>query len=245
MRKIICFIGIFFLWLSTPSAAVLVKNKVLQKGLYLSPECAKLGKRKLTAECFCESDIRYPELSGLTNNVAQTRLNIIFAEYAKDNRCPGKRTKLGGGDMRSESSLSFEITHQSSRLLGIVTNLYAYTAHAAHGGEAVESRIIDTETGKLLTPADIYGDNLAKVNQYIFDKLKAMPDIFPEEVDALKDKFILSQACNSCSVLLTGEGVKVVFRQYAVAPYASGMPEVIIPSSFIVNSAMISALTKK
>ncbi|MEQ1559417.1 MAG: DUF3298 and DUF4163 domain-containing protein [Methyloglobulus sp.] len=244
MKKLLLIVTTFLLSLWV-RADVTVTDQVLQKGLFLSSDCKVGKKKKVAAECLCKADIHYPAISGLENNSAQSQLNQKLKTTAESGKCEGKPIIVAEQTTQNSADSNFEVTFRSDSILAIAVQSYSYGSGAAHGLESVEGIIISKKMGQVLSVNDIFGGNIAQVNQSIYDQLKSRDDIFADDVEKLKGKFVLDNQCNSCTLLVAKEGVKVIFMAYAVAPFSSGMPEVIIPKEYIADAAIIESMDKK
>lgn len=224
------------------SADVMVENQALQSGLFVKEDCKPEGMEGFN-ECACLADVHYPVLSGMTNVEKQKQLNADFLVAAEKQRCEGKESSIESKDEPASSTYNFEVTYQSASLLGIRHESWAYTG-GAHGNGAIAGSIIDLDQGKILTMAELFaGKDLPAVNSYIHDVLSAEPEgeVFHDAIESFKGEFVTEKECKNCAVLLTEEGVKVVFQTYAVASFANGPMEVLIPDKFIAYSSVQKA----
>jgi hypothetical protein len=151
---------------------VTVKNQTFQKGLFRDTNC-KVEKNKITpAECLCKANIHYPVIEGLTNKLAQEKINQAFKSLAERNKCEGVLTNVVERENQNSINQNYEITFQSDAILAIANNIEEYGNGAAHGLESIEGFIIDIKTGNLLIASDVFGKNIPQVNQIIYSNLR-------------------------------------------------------------------------
>ena len=216
-------------------AEVRVTDKLLQKGVFTSPECAG------ASDCLCEADIHYPVFSGLLNPETQDQLNDGSRKSAEQLKCQGKPAEAAGGNDHFSVKHTYEVTFQSQKLTGLKFVDWAYEG-GAHGNSMVDGLILDNNSGKILSLAEILGSHSAEVNHVIYETLAPKSDgIFRDEIENRKDSFIKDGKCKGCTIILSKEGVQVVFQAYEVAPFVDGNPAVTIPAQYIAYPAIAQA----
>jgi len=226
-------------------AEVSVKTQVMQQGLFRAKDCKPSETEVTPGDCLCKADIKYPIISGLGDKTEQDKLNAEFKKAAEQSKCDGDSTSAAEKEMQNwinqESTLSFN----TPEIIAIKTAVHQYSG-GNHDSVYVDGLIIDVESGKILTPKEIFGKNLPTVNQAIYDAMiKIGEGTFPEEIEARKGKYIQDDKCNDCSILLSDEGIKVVFQTYSLAASAYGMPEVAIDSANIADPLLKQNLKGK
>lgn len=227
-----------------PAAAladVAVDNKDVQVGLYVQESCKPQGMEGFN-ECQCMADIHVPVIKGMKDADKEKQINALFGAMADRYRCAGKESDQEVTDEPSSSTYNFDITFQSQQFMGLRFESWSYSG-GAHGNGFVEGVVLDTDNGKVLTISEIFSD-LPTLNKYIYEALSAEPEgeVFHDAIEAFKGEFVTPTECKSCAVLLTGEGVKVVFQTYAVSSFANGPMEVLIEEKLIGNPAIREAL---
>ncbi len=223
---------------STASAAVTVNEQVLQKGLFFDSAC------KGENQCMCEADIKYPVINGMADAHAQEVLNKSFKDAATQVQCKGEASKEAPKDTDSSIKYSYEVTFQSPQIMGLEFTNWAYEG-GAHGNGIIEGMIFDLEKNKYLTADDIFGANMAAVNQAIYDALAPNSEgIFHDEIESRKGAFIKDGKCNGCTLVLKPEGINVIFQLYEIASFADGNKSVSIPDKLIAYPAILKALSQ-
>jgi hypothetical protein len=205
-----------------------VSEKTLQKGLFSPPKCDG------ASECLCESDIKYPVIGGMQDEAKQETLNADIRKSAEQLKCQGEAVKGESKGNNFSIKHNYEVTFQSPAILSLKFTDWAYEG-GAHSNSAIEGMIIDLGTAKALSTNELFGDkNSAGVNQVIYDTLAPKAEgIFRDEVENRKGSFIKDGKCNGCTLVMTKDGLNVVFQEYEVAPFADGNPSVLIPAKYI------------
>jgi hypothetical protein len=117
----------------------------------------------------------------------------------------------------------------------ICFRVYAYMYYGgAHGGVALESYAFDTRTGDYLTLDDLCSDaELFRdyLQTRIIDQIEAVPigDRMFFEDYAMS---VVSEFSGAAWIFQNSDGDEVLivnYQEYAIAPYAAGLPEFIIP----------------
>lgn len=231
---------ISFIFTAPYVAAATVSEKILQKGLFSPPKCDG------TTECLCEADIKYPVISGMQDDGKQNIINDAIRKSADQLKCQGEPAQTRGKSDNFSVRHGYEVTFQSPAILGFKFTDWAYEG-GAHGNGSVDGLIIDLESGKMLTPDDIFGlKNIVGVNQVIYDALAPKSDgIFRDEIESRKGAFIKDGKCQGCTIVLGKEGVQVIFQSYEVAPFSDGTPTIAIPARYISYPAIARALVDK
>lgn len=230
--QLLLFLAPLFTAFSAHAEAVVVE-KTLQKGIFSPPKCDG------AEGCLCESDIKYPVIAGMKDAKKQEMLNADIERSAEQLKCQGTPIKDGvKGDIFSVTH-NYEVTYSSPDILGLKFTDWAYEG-GAHSNGTVEGMIIDLRTGDVLSVNDVFGaKNIADVNKIIYDTLAPKSEgIFHDEVEGRKGSFIKDNKCRGCTLLVTSDGVQVVFEAYEVAPFADGNPTIAIPAQYIAYPAL-------
>jgi len=236
--KLLLLFAPLFAAFSAQADAVVVE-RTFQKGTFSPPKCDG------AEGCLCESDIKYPAIVGMKDAKKQDALNAAMEKSAEQMKCQGTPvTAKGTGDNFSVSH-SYEVTFSSPDILGFKFTDWAYEG-GAHGNGSVEGMIIDLESGSILSANDIFGaKNLAAVNKIIYDTLAPKSEgVFRDEIEGRKGNFIKDNQCQGCTLVMTRDGVQVVFEAYEVAPFADGNPSIAIPAQYIAYPAITKAIAK-
>lgn len=206
---------------------VTVKNKIFQKGLFKN---CKDNDDYMPRLCLCKAETYYLTIEGLKNKLAQEKINKTLKSLTEEDGCDGTLTNDAEMESGNYSTKNYEITFESNAVLSIQYNSKTYYFGAAHIIESTKGFLIDINTGDLLTVSDIFGKNISKVNEFIYNNLKGRENALPEEIEKLKGKFL---DIDNSTLLIVPEGVKIVFPVYSVENYLSDMPELLIPKKYI------------
>ncbi|MGN0299154.1 MAG: DUF3298 and DUF4163 domain-containing protein [Lachnospiraceae bacterium] len=132
----------------------------------------------------------------------------------------------------------FDMIYQVTWNKGCVTSLYLeqYTyLGGAHGATVRTSDTWDFATGKKIYLRNFYTNDMMfqeKIILWIESKiselLKVSPGSFFEDYASL-----LRSAFRPDHFYLTQDGIVIYFQQYDIAPYASGIPEFLLPNAQI------------
>ncbi len=245
MKKILTLYLVTLFFASIAEAAVTLEEHILQKGVFRKFDCKPDASDPGYDACQCEADIRYPEIKGLKNLPLQESLNAEFRKGAEQVKCGGVAiTDAGKKPEEKQSAASmtrrYEVTFQSPAVMGLKFTDGQYGG-GAHGNVLVTGIILDLEQEKRLKIMDMISPkNILAINQLIYDALSAHPEgeVFHDQIESRKGAFIHDGKCEGCTLLLTPEGLKVVFQMYEIAPYASGNVEVVIPEKYITVPAI-------
>lgn len=225
-------------------ANVNVENQEYQSGLFVKASCKPEGTEGFN-ECLCLADVHVPFITGMKDAEKEKQLNSYFRSMSEKQKCEGTEADQETNDEPASSTYNFEVSFQSPAFLGLRFESWAFTG-GAHGNGMVEGAIIDLDSGKLLTNPDIFSD-LKALNKYIYDALSAEPEgeVFHDAIEGFGGEFLTPTECKSCTVLLTPEGIKVVFQTYAVSSFANGPMEVLIAENMIGNASIRNALKQQ
>jgi len=237
MKYYISLLAMLFLLGNQAQAEVTITPASLQKGVFNVSGCDD-GK-----PCLCEADIKYPVLGGMANEAAQAALNSSFKKSAEQVKCEGEASQETSKENSFTITFGYEVTFQSSKLLALRFTEWAFEG-GAHGNGMVDSMIIDTEKGTVLTIADIFPPKaLPEINQLIYNTLiPNAEDIFRDEIEKRKNGFLTMEKCQGCVVGLDKSGVNITFQAYEVAPFSSGNPVVAIPLQYVATPAITQSL---
>lgn len=221
-----------------------VENQEFQSGLFANAACKPEGTEGFN-ECLCLADVHVPFITGMKDAEKEKQLNAFFRSLAEKQKCAGTETDQETSEEPASSTYNFEVSFQSPTFLGLRLESWAFTG-GAHGNGTVEGAIIDLASGKLLANTEIF-TNLGALNKYIYDALSAEPEgeVFHDAIEGFGGVFLTPTECKSCTVLLTPEGVKVIFQTYAVSSFANGPMEVLVAENMIASPAIRDALKQQ
>ncbi|MBO6118639.1 MAG: DUF3298 domain-containing protein [Bacteroidales bacterium] len=129
--------------------------------------------------------------------------------------------------MLLENHDSIFVSFKNTYLTSLSIMNYCFLG-GAHGSTTVYSQTFDNKTGKT------YGWNMIKdknkLLQYITDGLKDYFEV--ATVQQLKEQLILdspSIPLPAQAPYFSGDGLILQYQQYEIAPYAAGLPDILIP----------------
>lgn len=187
--------------------------------------------------------VKYPEFNGqkTLNDSVTRKLTSLFAMDGKPDssiELMGKNFLKAYTDFRKtdpRSAMYFtldsyaKIQMQDSSLVTLQVGGYSFQG-GAHGASATFFINWDTKANKSITPKDLltdgYHDKLKAIAESIFRKDEKLQDtsslardyFFKDNQFALNDNFVI-----------TPLGLKFVYNQYEIKPYAAGITELFIP----------------
>ena len=167
--------------------------------------------------------------------------NIVypyFKDYPELNELVAKYLKIAKEEVEGakDHSLGFGEIRTSGKYISFMFNSYAYFEGAAHGQTRIFPINYDTESKKEVSLDDVFlplsKDYLKIFSKFTYKELTSRvekgefdssDDLITNGTDIKEENF----ACFN----MKGSEVIVVFNQYQVAPYSSGISEVSIPLS--------------
>jgi hypothetical protein len=240
---------LFFIALGLSSCQWGVPNKVNEKSFDTLHYVYKVIKARAT-DCGTKPDsgctvvkINYPvfDSAKTLNDTIVGKLTLMFAMDGKADSSLELMTKkflksyddFKKTDPRSGMFFtlydSAKVVHQDSSLTTLQVSGYSYQG-GAHGGSFTGFINWDTKAGKNLTLADIfatgYHDKLNAVAEKIFRKNEKLSDTasLKDNYFFKDDKFALNE-----NFSITPLGIKFLYNQYEIKPYAAGITELFIP----------------
>lgn len=149
------------------------------------------------------------------------------------------RPEYEGGSV--DVAIGYDVSQPSERAVSFIFETMASPSGAAHPTTRVDVMNFDLESGHWLALEDLFGypdkaleimaaNAKAAVNEEL---AKIRPDQYPHGLDEKSDSWFSKgfepTAENYAALVLAPGGVKVIFQQYQVLPYAMGMPEAFFP----------------
>lgn len=107
---------------------------------------------------------------------------------------------------------------------------YAFTG-GAHGMSVTSYLVYDTKTGKQLTLDDLFVRGYAKsLDRLIDQRFRQMRGLRPTEpLNDQKGGLFEDKILHNSNFAITGSGVRFLYNQYDIAPYAAGQIEIDLP----------------
>lgn len=125
-----------------------------------------------------------------------------------------------------EAMVTYKVTYNANGIVSLYFDRYLFTG-GAHGTTKRYSDTWDLKTGRRLKLKDFYPagtDYKALLLAEISCQISRAPDQFFEYYRKL-----LQESFNASDFYMTDEGIVIYFQQYDIAPYASGIPQFLIP----------------
>lgn len=190
-----------------------------------------LVKRGRVKAAFYEIDARYPQFDGADADFSA--VNKAFAARARE----GADSATPPPDIKTDHSQiwtyeqGFELHRPGMHGVSVATSFYSFTG-GAHGSSGLLATLVDLRTGRSVTPADIFQPTaewertLANIARDDLKRQFVERPGFPEALEPAKfDKLMKDPQ----RYLFKAFALELIFNQYEVAPYASGMYRVVIP----------------
>jgi len=181
-------------------------------------------------------DIRYPVVGGLDATVA-TAINTVLRHDA-DGAVAGfsADAKNAGKPMRdfspSVATQTFSVSFSDGRFLSLGTLFAEFMTGAAHGTAGLSTYTFDLQTGARLRLADLFrpgSSYLALLSSESRTRLRAL--FHDPSLNEFINPGTTPSAGNFSAWQLVPSGLRITFQEYQVAPYAFGMPSIVIPWS--------------
>ena len=133
--------------------------------------------------------------------------------------------------MTASYNVYSSVVRCDDQVLSILINKNVFTG-GAHGSNEYIGVNFDVNTGKIITLADL-GDISSEAKEYILNQLSNSPDyaatLFPEYEQTISDDF--DDKYDDFCFVLDARGVKYIFQEYDIAPYAAGQVDFTVPYS--------------
>ncbi|WP_338777948.1 DUF3298 and DUF4163 domain-containing protein [Metabacillus sp. FJAT-52054] len=194
---------------------------------------------KITAK---DAPVEYPQMIGMNNKNAEQSINAVILRQANQHVENYKKAKLQEEKNKQqwekdgkpypwkpyEYKASYEIHFNKNHLLSVVVYEYQYMG-GAHGMTVAKTLNFNSLNGSRFDLTTVIKNKTSVVKNYAAADLRNQSNrnqtaIFP---DALKEIVIDSNR----EWTFHNKGLKLIFQEYEVGPYSSGMPEVIVPMS--------------
>ncbi|WP_211747721.1 WG repeat-containing protein [Paenibacillus sp. Marseille-Q4541] len=164
--------------------------------------------------------VYYPKIEGMTNEIAEQRVNIRLKQLAEVKRIPENQAKT------ETFSGDFDVTYYKKNLLNIELNGYHYPLGAAHGLPTKTHSLIHLGTGRIFMLRDLFkagADYVKELSKWIGEIIKEDPAysyVFPESYRGIKP---------DQPFYVTDHALHLYFAPYEIGPYAAGFPTFTIP----------------
>jgi uncharacterized protein len=190
-----------------------------------------LVKRGRVKAAFYEIDARYPRFDGRDADFSD--VNKAFAAQAHagaESATPPADISTGHSQIWTYEQ-GFELFRPGLHGLSVATSFYSFTG-GAHGASGLIATLVDLRTGRSVAPADVFQDAVPwqrTLSDIARDDLKRQFVERPGFADALEPAKFDKLMKDPDRYLFKAFALELIFNQYDVAPYASGMYRVVIP----------------
>lgn len=188
-------------------------------------------------------EINYPSFTTGCSNLAARKINTYYAARAEaaEQNC---RTSLFPQALETaqyiqnntppfnsyEVLVTYHTSYNHEHITSLYTEEYTYLG-GAHGSTVRTSETWNFCTGRQIRLSDYFPgqpafpENLFPcIEEQVKAELKESPSAFFDDYPALLRKHFREE-----NFYLTPEGVIIYYQQYDIAPYASGLPEFLLP----------------
>jgi uncharacterized protein len=196
-----------------------------------------LVKRGRVKAAFYEIDARYPQFDG--TGVDFSAVNKSFADQARE----GAENATPPQDINTDHSQiwtyeqGFELHRPGLHGVSVATSFYTFTG-GAHGSSGLLATLVDLRTGRSVTPADVFRPTAEwerMLSDIAREDLKRQFVERPGFADALEPAKFDKLMKDPQRYLFKAFALELIFNQYEVAPYASGMYRVVIPYARLID----------
>ncbi|MED3561169.1 PdaC/SigV domain-containing protein [Bacillus xiapuensis] len=211
------------------------------KKAYVTTKYLKFGVTVKTYKYKNISDLKYPQVTGLQSKTAEKKINqalLNYAEGAYKNYlkmlADEKQIKHDEPQLCKESpyacdysyDTTYDVNFNDGKQLSILIYDSLYQG-GAHGIETATSYNFTISNGNQIKLMNILTSKtkITKVQKYAYNYMMKHPEIF--YISKLSDVHINKDT----QFYYVDGGIKLVFQEYEVGPYAAGFPTVKIPSS--------------
>ena len=195
---------------------------------------AKIGKVTTQAD----SELIYPQISGLSIKTVQEKINNTLRNHIK-NSIKNKKAMLVDLEQWKkeddgtyyefefawEYKTAYEVAYNKNNTLSIIMYDYQYTG-GAHGHSGAETYNFNLNTGNRILIHDVLKNRntYLKVQKHAYNTMinSNNPFFYVQSLDEV-------QIDRNTQFVFADGGIKLVFQEYEVAPYAAGSPKVNIP----------------
>jgi len=170
-------------------------------------------------------DVTYPHIEGMTNKVAQDKMNDLIKKRA-DNFIDNMKKMLDiGKNDKNMAKMEYGVNLMKDDLLSLTISTFSYTG-GAHGSSIIEGYTFDLATGDLIRFSDKFKFDTKsrqvineQITQQIHDRNIAIFQPFKGVGD------------NPNYYLKEGNKMVIVFQEYEIAPFSSGILQFELPYS--------------
>lgn len=170
-------------------------------------------------------------VSGNGQEFAKTVTDSIFTSIEND----FKGFEEAGFTLQYSYKIDIEEEYTTGRFVTYTSEVYAYTG-GAHGNSTEVGAVFGLKDGRIYGWDIFKEDSLPAILELVKDRL--LKDYFEAEPGASLGDFLLDGSEIGLPVsapYFTEDGVKFIYQNYEIAPYAAGRPSCTIPYSQLKN----------
>ena len=177
--------------------------------------------------------VRVPRLTGPFDPAVLEAIDGALATSAADDLATfeaGSSSPIDEAMSTDEFSEDFTVALLTPDLVSIRVLAYTYPSGAAHGGTALETWNFDLATGRRLALADLFSPGVDYLDAIATEARRSLLDRYATDRSSrqwVKEGTQPNEA-NYSGWAMTPDRLEITFGQYQVAPYAEGMPVVVI-----------------
>lgn len=187
-----------------------------------SPRVEKTAEKvRVTTRDYNEGwiHVKYPQIEGMISEAAQNKINDVLKKLADDFVAGmtgiGERSKSYPNYNRFMADMGYTVKWQSDDVVSIVCVTGTYTG-GAHGAQTEIGYTFDLRSGEQISLREKVGNEKIQVyNEMIAQQIRARNLHIFEPFKGISDR--------TTYYLLDENRLMVVFQQYEIAPYSSGI----------------------
>jgi len=179
-------------------------------------------------------DIRYPVVGGIDEGVA-TEINGILeraahATVAAFSRDATQSGAPASGFSPSEATQTFSVSLAQPTLLSLGELYGAYMTGAAHGSHSLATYTFDLATGHRYTLSELFRPGTPWLRLLSTEsRIRLRAKFHDPSLNFFFNPGTTPSASNFAGWQLVPSGLRITFSEYQVAPYAFGMPSIVVP----------------
>lgn len=214
---------------------------VEQRGNFMEDSCKKLTKEQMVAKsesdskqydfCSCQSDIVYPQVSNMPNQLHQQQINFELQHNFAPTMCNAEILyQPASGKVGSKYQLSFTVTYMGTNYVSFLQRNIVSPAGAGKPAWGFIGSTFRLSDGKKLAITDmLFEGKLAEVNSEINTQLKAQG----VASQYLGKPYLTPTGCTGCAAYLSRDGLKVIFDIPGTQAYVGSNPTAILNMSYL------------
>lgn len=182
-----------------------------------------------------EYQVDYPQLAGLADPKVQDSVNAVLKAVGTDqvkefvDALTKDPVSTIAGDQPSTLDVNPDTSLLSPDLASIVFDVSMYSSGAAHPAGFILTHTFDLHTGKELQLGDLFLPGSKFLDEIAAISRADLADQLGGPLDDVGIQGSAPDLQNYQSWLLSPTGLRIIFGEYQVGPYAIGTPSIDIP----------------